>query len=61
VPQDYEEAYAWSSLAAAQGNKAQTLRDEIASKLTPSALLAAQQLSKRYFADYVKKPSVGVP
>jgi TPR repeat protein len=56
VPQDYEEAYAWLSLAAAQGNKAQDLRDNAAQKLTPSALLAAQQLSKRYFADYVKKP-----
>jgi hypothetical protein len=62
VPQDFEQAYAWLSLAAYQGdNDATKLRDEAATHLTPSALLAAQQLSKRYLADYVKHPSDSAP
>jgi len=62
VPQDYEEAYAWLSLAAAQGNNDATkLRDDAATKLTPDALLRAQQLSKQYFAAYAKHPSGAAP
>jgi len=62
VPQNFEEAYAWLSLAGAQGNKgAQHLRENTAKELTRTDLLAAQQLSKRYFADYVKKPSDAAP
>jgi len=58
TPQDYQEAYAWLNVAAAQGHQdAAPIRDDVAGKLTPSALLAAQQLSKRYFSDYVKHPS----
>jgi TPR repeat protein len=58
VQQDYKEAYAWLSVAAAQGaNKAAKSRDLIATRLTPAALFIAQQLSKRYFAEYVKTSS----
>jgi hypothetical protein len=49
VPQNYEEAYAWLNVAAERGYpKAGAVRDVIAKALTPSALLTAQQLFKKY-------------
>jgi TPR repeat protein len=62
VPQNYEKAYAWLSVAAAHGdNEATKCRDQVATHLSPAALLAAQRLSKRYFADYAKHPSDATP
>jgi TPR repeat protein len=46
VPQNYEQAYIWLSLAAAQPDApeyAAKLRDEVAKKLPPKDLIAAQQ------------------
>jgi hypothetical protein len=44
VPQDYKQAYIWSSLAAVHGNKdAIKARNIIESELTPASLEKAQQ------------------
>ena len=46
VPQNYKEAYVWLSLAAAQSSAPQDaakVRDEVAKKLPPKDLIAAQQ------------------
>ena len=46
VPQNYEQAYIWASLATAQSDapeNAEKLRDEVAKKLPPKDLIAAQQ------------------
>jgi TPR repeat protein len=54
VPADYAQAYAWLDVAAAQGEKnALEYRNTVATVLTPITLLKAQQLSNRYFANYV--------
>ncbi len=50
--QDYAEAYKWFALAAAQGDKeAAKKRDEIAARLDPAALAAAQQAVKNFVAE----------
>jgi hypothetical protein len=48
VPQDHAEAYIWYSLAAAGGHKkAPQWRDEMAAKLSPDQLRAAQREATR--------------
>ena len=55
VPQDYVTAYAWSNIAAAQGDeKAKRIRDLAAAKLGAASLVEAQKLSKEYFKRYVE-------
>jgi hypothetical protein len=62
VSADYVQAYAWLDVAAAQGEKnALDYRDTVATILIPITLLKAQQLSKRYLADYVKHPARAIP
>ena len=49
VPQDYVHAYMWLNLSAAQGySKAQTTRDELAEKMTPTQIAEAQRLAKEW-------------
>ena len=49
LPQDDAESYAWFSVAAGQGNDAAIAnRDLAASRMTPEALGAAQQLAQSY-------------
>jgi len=49
VPQDFVQAYMWFNLAAAKGSKpAQTLRDEMAEKMTPPQIAEAQRLSREW-------------
>jgi len=53
VPQDNAEAFAWFSIAADQGNDAAVAnRDLAASRMTPEALSAAQQLAQSYRISY---------
>jgi TPR repeat protein len=53
VVQDYKEAYAWSSVAAANGSAyADMNRDTYAKKLTPNQLEKGQALAKLYFEKY---------
>ena len=53
--QDYIEAYAWASVAAAQGNEnGVKLRDGILEDMTPSQIEKGQALAKEYFGKYVK-------
>jgi TPR repeat protein len=53
VAQDYQQAYAWFSVATANGfpsvSAVQMARDDIASKLTSTELAEAQELACRYF------------
>jgi len=56
VPQNNTEAYAWFSVAADQGNDAAAAnRDTAASRMTPEALSAAQQLAQSYRILYAKQ------
>jgi TPR repeat protein len=53
VPQDYIEAYAWYSVAAANGSvNAAGRRDALARELTPSQLEKGQGLARIYFSQY---------
>lgn len=53
VAQDYQQAYAWFSSAAANGSAAAVqFRDSVAKQLTPSALAQAQALGGEYFQIY---------
>ncbi|MNC76241.1 Sel1 repeat protein [compost metagenome] len=57
VPKDVKQAYAWFSVAAANGSgKAAEWRDAVAKELPPAALAAAQALAGRYFEQYPSKP-----
>ena len=50
VPKDYVRAYAWSNLAAAQGDKgAAWIRDELQSGMTSDQIARAQELSATLF------------
>ena len=54
VPQDDAQAYAWFSVAAAQGNTgAAEARDRVAGRLTPEAHNHAQKLAREYWEAYV--------
>jgi TPR repeat protein len=56
VVQDYKEAYAWSSVAAANGDAgAVKNRDLAATYLTPDQLAKGQALAKVYFEKYQPK------
>ncbi|MGL5949447.1 MAG: hypothetical protein ACRCYV_10570 [Aeromonas sp.] len=51
VVQDYQQAYAWWAVAAANGHgEAVEARDRVAKVLSPAALAEGQELAKRYFA-----------
>ncbi len=53
VPQDYQQAYAWLSIAVANGmSEAVKRRDTMAKLLTPSALNEAQALSRQYVKQF---------
>ncbi|MGL5659829.1 MAG: hypothetical protein ACRDCX_00995, partial [Aeromonas sp.] len=56
VPQSYLQAYAWGSVAAANGDaKAIELRDLAAELLTAAQLNEGQRLAAQYFAQSQKK------
>ncbi len=56
VPADIIQAYAWAGIAAAGGMiKAQPLRIKLESRLNPSNLRAARQLSRSYWQKYGNK------
>jgi uncharacterized protein len=49
VPQDYVLAHMWLNLAAAQGNEgAATLRNLVATKMTPAQIAEAQKLAREW-------------
>jgi len=53
VPQDYSQAYAWFSVAVANGYEHSIeLRDSAAKKLSSSDLIKAQKLAAEYFEKY---------
>jgi TPR repeat protein len=55
VPKNFVEAYAWTNIAATQGVAgAAKLRDSARKELDPAALMKAQALSEKYYAQYVK-------
>ncbi|WP_418135103.1 tetratricopeptide repeat protein [Aeromonas veronii] len=56
VPQDYKLAYVWYSIATANGTIfGKTSQDNVAKKLTPAELAAAQTLAAQYFEKYQPK------
>ena len=56
VPQDYQRAYAWLSVAASNGNsKAAEFRDLLAKELTPAELFEARALASSYLKQYQAK------
>ncbi|PWC10024.1 hypothetical protein B4923_17985 [Brenneria roseae subsp. americana] len=56
VPQDYQQAYAWYAVAAANGdNNAPKNRENVARRLTPLALTEAQTFARNYFARFSSK------
>ncbi|MCY4426065.1 MAG: SEL1-like repeat protein [Halieaceae bacterium] len=53
VPEDDVQAYAWLSIAAAQGNEvAKTLKESIANDMTNAQIAEAQKLSRKYWEAY---------
>ena len=56
VPQDYKQAHAWFSVAAANGHSNATKgRDMAAAELTPAGKEEAQALASQYFEQYQPK------
>ncbi|MNR58637.1 hypothetical protein D3C85_1796820 [compost metagenome] len=56
VAQDDRQAYAWSTVAAANGDAtAATNRDIFAKRLSPAVLAEAQALAVQYFEQYQPK------
>jgi len=56
VPQDYQLAYVWNSVAAANGlAEAVNNRDLLARRLPPAALAEAQALAGQYVERYQPK------
>ncbi|WP_373874388.1 hypothetical protein, partial [Aeromonas caviae] len=56
VPQDYKQAHAWFSVAAANGySNATKGRDMAAAELTPAGKEEAQALAGQYFEQYQPK------
>ena len=54
VPEDAVNAYAWFSIAAAQGDtRAKENKELVASRMTRSQIAEAQALSRKYWALYV--------
>ena len=47
VPQDYTKAYKWALLAQMNGNE-DTLKEELAYKMTPAQIAFAQKLAKEF-------------
>jgi len=62
VPQDFAEAYFWLDLAAvgkldaSNANDVATLRDAIASHLTPAELSRVQERARKWFEAHQAKP-----
>ncbi len=57
VPQDYKAAYAWFSVAAANGDEdAAKDRDVVAKELATTQLEQGQALANEYFEKYQPKP-----
>ncbi|MNG35945.1 hypothetical protein D3C84_1228210 [compost metagenome] len=57
MTQDYQQAYAWLSVAAANGYfGASEVRDLVAKMLTNTQLEAAQNLAGQYFEKYQSGP-----
>ena len=55
VPEDYVNAYAWLSVAAAQGHiAAKDAKELITEKMTRQQLKEAQKLSREYRSRYVE-------
>ena len=48
ISQDYIEAYKWVLLAQMNGNNEDTLKEELASKMTPAQIAEAQKLAKEF-------------
>ena len=56
IPQDYVQAYAWFSVAAANGVEiSPPERDKTAKRLTPEQLAKGQELAASYFEKYQPK------
>ena len=54
LPKDYIKAYAWSSIAAMQGiDRAQRVKEFVAQDMTHNQIYKAQNLSRKYWEDYV--------
>ena len=54
VPEDTVHAYAWGSIAAAQGNtSAKRLKELVTRQMARSQIAEAQKLSRKYWALYV--------
>ena len=55
VPQNYQKAYYWFSLAAANGNTAaEKWRDEVVEKMTPQQIAKAQEEVQKWFDEHQK-------
>ena len=53
IPKDYVQAYAWSSVAAAQGHEtAKELLENITKELAAASIIKAQELSREYWEAY---------
>ena len=49
VPEDYVQAHMWLNLAAAKGQKnTAEIRDDVARKMTPAQIAAAQKLAREW-------------
>ena len=54
VPEDYVQAYAWTSIAATQGNEnAKKNKGIVKKQMTPAQIAKAQELSSEYWEKYV--------